>query len=131
MKRKEEKGEKMEEVKDKIIKEYAVSLGESPSGGVFRVLRGFYMKVVNGPNVEIKPRQLCELGKESATALFCIGKVEPMHIPSEFKVMKNFRMTVDGLYVSLRPGDIVELDREEALWYWRKGFLAPAEKENT
>lgn len=116
---------------ENIIREYAVSIGDSASAGVFRVNRAFYMKTVNGPNVSVKPGELCELGKESATTLFCIGKVEPMHIPSEFKVMRNFRMTVDGLYVSLRPGDIVELDREEALEYWRKGFVAPAEKEIT
>jgi hypothetical protein len=32
----------MEEVKDKIIKEYSVSVGETPSAGIFRVMRGFY-----------------------------------------------------------------------------------------
>src|SRR3972149_11385322 len=106
---------------ENVIREYTVSIGETPSAGVFRVLRAFYMKVVNGPNIEISPGQLVELGKESQVMLFSIGKIVPEIIPEKYKVKIPFRTTVNGLFSDLRLDDIVEFDDpEEALDYWRK-----------
>src|SRR3972149_785411 len=114
---------------ENVIREYTVSIGETPSAGVFRVLRAFYMKVVNGPNVEIKPGQLVELGKESQVMLFSIGKIEPEIIPEKYKVRVPFRTVINDLYVDLRIGDIIELSPKEALEYWRKNFISPLVEE--
>ena len=116
---------------ENVIREYTVSIGETPSAGVFRVLRAFYMKVVNGPNIEIKPGQLVELGKESQVMLFSIGKIEPEIIPEKYKVKIPFRTTIDGLFVDLRLDDLIELGPEEALKFWRKGFILPIEEAVT
>ena len=111
------------------VKEYSLSVGESPSAGIFRVVRGFYLKVVNGPLIEIKPGQQIELSKETYETLFPIGKIEPINIPEQFKVIKSFRTVIDGRYVDLCPGDIVEFDKPEGLSYWQKGFILPITEE--
>jgi len=119
----------VEKQKDKIIREYAVGRGETPSVGVFRVNRAFYMKVVNGPLVLVEAGQRIELGKATRDELFSVGRISPLEIPGKFKVRLPFRTTVNGLFVDLRIGDIIELDTEEALKYWRQGFVTPIEEE--
>jgi hypothetical protein len=118
-----------EKQEEKIIKEYAVSIGETPSVGVFRVSRAFYLKTVNGPPVEIKPGQLIELGKETHETLFCIGKISPLEIPEKYKVRVPFRTTINGLFVDLRVDDVIELDTEEALKLWRQNYVTPVREE--
>ena len=114
-------------IKEGIVKEYVVSLGDP--GRVFKVIRGFFMKVRNGPTILVEPGTLVELSKESYEMLFSIGKVSPLEIPSKFKVVVPFRCVINSLYSYLRAGDIVELEQEEALKYWRQGFVKPIEEE--
>lgn len=121
----------MEEKKeDKIIKEFSLTPEKMQmASGVFKVIRVFYLQITNGPNVAIQPEQLVKLSKDTASTLFCIGKIEPLDMPSQFKVLRRFKMIEHGRYVDLREGDILEIeDREEALSYWRKGYVTPIEE---
>lgn len=114
---------------ENVIREYVVSIGETPSAGVFKVIRTFYLKVVNGPNIEILPGQFVEVCEATRLELFSIGKISPEMIPEKFKVRLPFRTTINGLFVDLRIDDVIELGHEEALGYWRKGFVTPIEEE--
>jgi hypothetical protein len=119
---------KMSIKEENVIREY-VSIGETPSAGVFRVNRSFYMKVRNGPLVLVKAGQRVELGKTTRDELFSIGKIQPEKIPEKFTVRVPFRTVINDLYVDLRIGDIIELSPEEALKYWRQGFVSPIQEE--
>jgi hypothetical protein len=121
------KGGGMEQVKDKVIKEYDVILGEP--GRIFKVLRPFYLKVRNGPNSLIEVGSLVELSKATHEMLFAIGKISPLEIPAKFKVQIPFRCVINGLFVDLRIDDLISLDPEEALKYWRQGFVTPIQEE--
>ena len=115
----------MKKVEDEIIREFSVQRGKAVSGGVFKVIRGFYLQVRNGPNVPVLPGSTCELSQEISTTLFMAGKIEPINLPREFKVLRNFKATVGDSYLNLCTGDEVSLEREEALDLMRKGIVKP------
>jgi hypothetical protein len=112
-----------EKTEEDIIREYSVQTGEAPSGGVWRVMRSFYLKIKNGPLCPLTPGVLAELSKETANLNFYIGRIEPLDISREFEVTRKFRTVINGLYCNLRPGDRIELERGEALDLMRKGVV--------
>lgn len=108
----------------KIIVEYSVVIGEDQSAGIFKVVKGFFLKTKNGPLVLVEPGMLVELGEESARSL-AYYRIEPLNLPEKFRVLRPFR-TVDanGFYLNLRENDeIAELCKEEALKLLRDGFI--------
>ena len=78
------------------------------------------MQVKNGPNIVIRPGQIVELSQEMSTTLFMAGKIEPIDLPQEFTVLRNFLATVGDSYLNLCTGDVVSFEREEALSLMRK-----------
>jgi hypothetical protein len=116
-----------EKAEEKIIKEFCVSIGEMPGVGIFKVMRGFYLKDKNGPPVQISPGMFVEVCEATRLELFSVGRIEPLKIPIKYKVVRPFRCVLNGLYCDLRADDLVQLDREEGLRLWRHNFVLPEE----
>jgi hypothetical protein len=132
MKKVEQPGEMEEKpIKENIIREYSVQIGEEHSAGVFRVNRPFYLKTKNGPLVMVEKNELVELGKETAAVVFSSGKVDPVNIAEKFKVVRPFRtVTYEGKYLDVRVDDeISELSKDEALKLMRGNFIKPITEE--
>jgi hypothetical protein len=111
---------------ENVIKELEVARGEKPTGGVFKIVRGFRLQVRNGPLIDLKKGQRVELSAETAALAFSTGQAEPVDVPERFKVCQSFKTVENGLYVTLRINDLIEIkNRSEALDLWRKGFVKP------
>jgi hypothetical protein len=100
-----------------IIYEFEQSAKTGAS--LYKVLRPFFLKVVDGPNVVMQKDFIVGLSGETADMLFSINKIVP-HSPAipkrgEYTVLYPFTVTIDGIYKKLLKGDKVELDFNEAL----------------
>lgn len=97
------------------------------------VTRSFYLTVRFGPPETMPKGETVWLSKQTADTLFPAGKIEPLEVGRYFKFLHPARIVQNKEWVDLKPGDIVELEREEALRLLRQRLIVevnPGEVEN-
>jgi hypothetical protein len=93
-------------------------LGISPQNGgaVYKVLRPFAMKVCDGPLHDARESDSVGLSPETATELFFCGKIAPeLPVVGQYEVIRNFVVTIEGLFKRFQCGQVLELTDNEAL----------------
>lgn len=104
----------------KIIEELVCS----PDDSLHKVIRSFYLQVVAGPLTPVPVGSIVRLKPETSLETFYGGKTEPVELPSTFKVLRPIQMVgEDGNWVKASEGDLVKLDKTEALEFLRKGMV--------
>lgn len=108
--------------------EYGLSYERSKT---YFVTRSFSLPTCDGPPTPIPTGSRVRLGDRNAQTLFQGGKIEPVVMPTEFEVLHPFS-SIDskGEWVTPDPGDIVKMEKEEALKLWRSGHIKPTRKED-
>lgn len=106
--------------------EYGASFDRSET---YLAVRGFRLNVNGGPPQSIPAGARVRLGPRSAATLFLAGKIEPVMMPTVFKVIHRFVVGGSGKWEELSPGDMVKFEKAEALEYWRKGWIKPEKEE--
>jgi hypothetical protein len=92
--------------------------GSIDTDEIFKVIRPFYCIVKAGPPVPIPVGASIRLRADSGRDNFAIGRIVPVNFPAlaEYEVIAKFTTTdKDGYWLSLNPGDRVELSAEESL----------------
>ena len=107
--------------------EYGLSLQRSKT---YKVSRSFMLPTCDGPPTSIPAGCKVRLGVRYARVLFEGAKIEPVVIPTEFEVVHDFTsVDLKGQWVSTSRGDIIRLEKQEALKLWRSGQIRPTKKE--
>ena len=112
------KNEAVEEKEQAEICEYAIAYDQSRQ---FKAVRRFFLQTRNGPLTEIKPGDRLRLSDGTGHELFFASKVVPIEISEVFEVIRPFRMAQAGEWVDLQKGDIIKLEKEEAILFLREG----------
>ena len=82
----------------------------------------FMLRTLNGPLIEVRPGQKVRLGDRLGPELFYANKVVPLLIGELFEVVIPFQVVgAGGEYESVNQGDIIKLDRLEAIKILREG----------
>ncbi|OGH05913.1 MAG: hypothetical protein A2W22_06945 [Candidatus Levybacteria bacterium RBG_16_35_11] len=109
----------MNEIKDnqKELIEFRDNQNQGKLGD-FIALKGFFLKVVDGPLVSVEPGAKVKLFKDTALQLLFQQMVYPANLPkkSEFEALKIFKfVNSEGIHESIAQGEIVILKGKEAL----------------
>lgn len=117
---------KKDDVTDKAV---IVEHGATEDDMLVRVTRGaFNLQVVDpekGPTQIVRYGDILRIKKETYDMNFYCNRIEPVELPTQFKVIRWFRTIKDNLYLDLINGDIIELDRDEAIPLMRKELIEP------
>jgi hypothetical protein len=107
--------EEQEQEAQKVIWEFEVT--EAKGGQIFSVVRSFMMKVFDAPLQRVIAGQLVGLSPETAAELFYCGKITPVDIAElgEYEVLQDIRIIIGERYKRLKPKDMIELSKSEAL----------------
>jgi len=105
---------------DEIICELGVNPDQSP---LYRVERPFFLNVRFGPLTEIRKGVLVRLETPTAAMLFFSGKIEPILLAEIFEAIHPFCVDEGGTWIEIEAGDILKLNRLEALPLLRQGKI--------
>ena len=97
-----------------IIKE----LGSSENDDFWKVTRGFYLSVKEGPLVSTMPGDVVRLTPATAKMNFSAQRILPVGLtdPASYEVLHDFKAADEnGLWTEFHPGDILELSLEEGI----------------
>ncbi len=116
-----------ERVIDFDFAEYGASFSKSET---YKVMRSFMLSIIDGPPVSIPVNSTVRLSPKTARTLFLAGKIEPVIMPTEFEVVHPVT-SIDsrGEWVSPGVGDIVKMEKDEALKCWRSGHIKPKKED--
>lgn len=114
----------MEDKALKIISEHEAKDGDP----LFRCIRGFYLPVVDGPQLAILPGDIVRLKSTTAPMHFYAGRIEPVNLPDsvQYEALQEFRtISPEGTYLTLYRGDRVEMVWAEAFPLLRQHLIKP------
>lgn len=103
----------MEKKSEEVVRE----LGSSPDDCLYKVIRGFFLRVVDGPLVSVSPGDTVRLSYNTAGPLFIEGRILPLSLPEagRYAAIKNFVHINERLWVLVEKGDMFKLSLDEAL----------------
>ena len=112
-----------------------VESGIKKKGVLTECLRGFRLKTVDGPLIDVLPGQKVELfDRRLIEDLFFCDRIRPISptIPAqaEYVVYKKFTTVVDGLFKQLYLGDVLELNYDEAIPLLKRRCVKPVNDSN-
>ncbi len=113
---------RVEETKEpaEAITQFGVTLDD---GELYRVERDFYLDVKLGPLVPVRKGQIVRLSRASAAELFYACKVSPVEIGQVFEALRDFRTVKEGEWLDVVQGDVLKLEKGEALPLLRSGMV--------
>ncbi len=104
-----------------VICEYGISPEEATT---YEVQKPFYMRTCDGPLELVKKKQRVLLGRKFGFEMFHSGKATPVALGDTFEVIRPFQTAGEnGEWNRLQPGDVVKLDRDEAIRFLREGIV--------
>ncbi len=107
-----------------------LEFGAEESDDCHEVVRAFLLKTKDGPLQSIPKEAIVRLKRETALEMFYAGKTIPLNIPETFEVLQSIRVEgPDGLWIRAQPGDIVRLDKTEAVRLLRERMVRLKEEE--
>jgi hypothetical protein len=115
------------ETEKEVLKPDMTQLDSTEVDPLCRVLRSFFLKVVDGPHQLAAAGMIVRLTKENALGLFYSNRIEPVGVlpVAEYEAIDNFRLVEDGKYVQIEKGDLLEFAWSEALPLLLKQQIKP------
>ena len=105
-------------VEEQELVQFGVTLENSK---LYRVEKDFLLDVRFGPLQPAKKGQVVRLSEKFGNELFFGNKISPLEISTVFEAVRGFRTIKDGEWLDVEIGDILKLERDEALKHLREG----------
>jgi uncharacterized protein len=103
-------------------REVVCELGAEKEEAISVATRSFYLKTKPGPLVMVKTGALLRLTPNTRMEAFWARKIEPVELGSTFRAKRVFNFVdSEGCWATASPGDVLKMNREEALDSLRRG----------